>query len=126
MSAIPSGGGLPGLRGAERAGDRPLSGPDRPRDLFAALRDGRVEGEHARLRAAAQLLEGQFYQNLFSAMRDTVPEGGLTSGGAGEEMFTSLLDQRMADAAAARQETGLSRALYRVFAARLGPEGGAE
>lgn len=98
-------------------------GPDRPKDLFGALRSGRIQGDRARLRAAAELMEGQFYQNLFSAMRETVPEGGLTSGGQGEEMFSSLMDQHMADAAASRQDTGLSRALYRVFARTLGADG---
>ena len=89
-------------------------------DLLGALRDGRIRGDRARLQAAAQLMEGQFYQNLFSAMRETVPEGGLMSGGQGEEMFRSLMDQHVADAAAARQESGLSRALYRAFADRVG------
>ena len=95
-------------------------GPDRPRDLFGALRDGRIQGEPARLRAAAQLMEGQFYQQLFSAMRETVPDGGITSGGQGEEMFSSLLDQHMADAAASRGESRLSRALYRHFVDQVG------
>lgn len=105
----------------------PLHGPGgRPGDLLGALRDGRIQGEEARLKAATQLLEGQFYQILFSAMRDTVPTGGLTSGGQGEEMFTDLMDQQVADAAAADSERGIGAALYRHFMNHLGVGGGEE
>jgi len=96
------------------------------RDPLTALRDGRVQGEAARLRAATRLLEGTFYQELFKAMRQTVPDGGGPDGGAGEEIFTGMLDQHIADAAALRSERGLGEALYRHFARAAGiPEGGA-
>lgn len=91
-----------------------------PRDPLAALRDGRLHGPEARLRAATRLLEGTFYQELFKAMRATVPEGGGPGGGAGEEIFTGLLDQHVADAAAQRSERGLGEALYRRFARAAG------
>lgn len=84
-------------------------------DLLSALRDGRIVGERARLKAATQLLEGQFYQMLFKAMRDTVPTGGLTSGGQGEDVFRSMLDQQVADAAAGQSHRGIGAALYRHF-----------
>jgi Rod binding domain-containing protein len=89
------------------------AGPGGPEGIFEALRDGRIQGDEARLKAAASLLESSFYQELFKAMRDTVPDTGLLSGGGGEEMFTSLLDQHLADEAAARLERGLAEALYR-------------
>lgn len=80
-----------------------------------ALRDGRIKDPEARLRTAARLLESSFYQELFKAMRATVPESGITGGGSGEDMFQSLMDERVAEAAALRQERGLGRALYRYF-----------
>lgn len=95
-------------------------------DRLAALRDGRVRGEESRLRAAAQLLEGTFYQELFKAMRETVPEGGAMSGGAGEDMFTGLLDQHVSEAAALKSTRGLGQALYAQFASRLGMSEAAE
>ena len=77
-----------------------------------------------RLRAVARDLEGVFVEQLFKAMRETVPEGGVMDGGSGEEMFTGLLDQRLAAQAPARWEHGLAEALYRQLrgAAGLGAE----
>lgn len=91
-----------------------------PQGVFEALKSGQIQGDRARLKAAASLLESSFYQELFKAMRDTVPDSGLLSGGSGEDMFTSLMDQQLADQAAARAERGLSKALYRQLAPALG------
>lgn len=76
-----------------------------------ALRAGRIEDGDARLRATADLLEGVFYQELFKAMRETVPESGLTGGNA-QEVFSSMMDQHVAESAAARAVDGLGDALY--------------
>lgn len=92
-------------------------------DALAALRGGRVQGEEARLRAATRLLEGTFYQELFKAMRQTVPQGGVVDGGAGEAMFTELMDQHVSDAAALRATRGIGQALYDRFVGALeGPD----
>ena len=71
---------------------------------------GRPEAE---LRRAAQQLEGVFVAQLFAAMRATVPAQGLTGGGAGEEMFSSLMDQHLSAEVPAQLHGGLSAALYR-------------
>ena len=52
--------------------------------------------EDARLRQSSRDLEGVFVEQLFKAMRETVPENSLLSGGAGEEMFTSMMDSHLA------------------------------
>lgn len=96
----------------------PAAGPGR--DPLAALRSGRLQEPEARLRAATRLLEGTFYQEMFKAMRRTVPEGGGPGGGQGEEIFTSLMDQHVADAAAARAQGGIGEVLYRRFARAAG------
>lgn len=72
-----------------------------------------------RLRATARQMEGVFVQQMFKTMRETVPEGSLTSGGAGEEMFAGLLDQHLADQVPDRWQSGLSDALYRQLSARI-------
>ncbi len=95
-------------------------GPTGP-DVLSALRDGRIQGEEARLRAATKLLEGSFYEQLFLAMRDTVPEGGALSGGQGQEIFEGLLDQRVAESAAMKAEAGLGEALYRYLTGGVEP-----
>ena len=84
-------------------------------DVLRDLRRGRIQGAEARLRAATRLLEGLTYEELFKAMRSTVPEGGALSGGTGQEIFESLLDQHVAQAAAMGSERGLGSALYRHF-----------
>ena len=100
-----------------------IGGPDSGGDALRALRDGRVEKATDRLRSATQLFEGTFYQEVFKAMRATVPQGGIVSGGSGEEIFIGMLDQTVADAAAARSDRGLGSALYRYLAQRI-PGGG--
>ncbi len=97
-----------------RDGVGPIAGP-RNTDVLADLRSGRIKGEEARLRAATRLLEGFTYQELFKAMRDTIPEGGALPGGAGKEIFEALLDQHVAQAAAMGSERGLGSAMYRQF-----------
>ncbi|MBX9928083.1 MAG: rod-binding protein [Gemmatimonadaceae bacterium] len=76
-------------------------------------------GEQAPLQRVARQLEGVFVQQLFKAMRETVPQDGAFSGGAGEEMFTSMLDERMAEQAPAQWDRGLSGAIVRAFRDRV-------
>jgi flagellar protein FlgJ len=75
--------------------------------------------EAERLRKVARDLEGVFVEQMFKAMRETVPEGGVVDGGSGEAMFTGLLDQRLSAEAPARWEHGLAEVLYRQLAGRL-------
>ena len=72
-----------------------------------------ASSEETKLRRATQELEGVFVQELFKAMRETVPEGGIVDGGPGEEMFASMMDQTISAEAASGWERGLGAALYR-------------
>ena len=67
----------------------------------------------ARLREAAHQLEGVFVSHLFKAMREAVPEGGLFEGGPGQDVFTQLFDEELAQALAQRLEGSLGDMLYR-------------
>ena len=91
-----------------------VSGPG-PGGLLESIRNGRIQGEDAKLRAATNALEGTFYQELFKAMRESVPESGLLDGGSGEDAFTAMLDQHLADVQATRSDRGIGQALYRWF-----------
>ncbi|MBY0489639.1 MAG: rod-binding protein [Gemmatimonadaceae bacterium] len=67
-----------------------------------------------KLKKSAQALEGLFVQQLFKAMRDTVPQQeGIVTGGAGEDIFTSLMDEHLATETPKQWEGGLAEALYR-------------
>ena len=72
-----------------------------------------------RLRAATKQLEGVFVQELFKAMRETVPKDGLSDGGAGEEIFTSLMDEKIAAHVPDHWEHGIGDSLYRQLRAAL-------
>jgi flagellar protein FlgJ len=82
-------------------------------DLKAPAAINPADDPDAALRGVARQLEGVFVEHLFRAMRDTVPEGGLTDGGSGEEIFTGMLDQQLADSLAAGWDRGLGTAIYR-------------
>ena len=69
--------------------------------------------DDARLRKAAKQLDGVLVGQLFKAMRDTVPHDGMTDGGAGEDMFSGLLDQRLSETAAAKSKHGMNEGLVR-------------
>ena len=52
------------------------------------------------LRQTAKQLNSVFVQQLFTAMRNTVDtEGGIASGGQGEDMFRGMMDQQVAEMA---------------------------
>jgi peptidoglycan hydrolase FlgJ len=69
-------------------------------------------GADARLRRACAELEGVFMEQLMKVMRETVPKDGVVNGGAGEELFTGLLDAHLSAASAERADRGLGALLY--------------
>jgi peptidoglycan hydrolase FlgJ len=74
------------------------------------------------LKKVSKQLEGVFVQQLFKAMRDTVPQGeGFVSGGAGEDIFTSLMDEHLAAETPTQWEGGLGEALYRQLRSQFAP-----
>jgi flagellar protein FlgJ len=77
------------------------------------------EAEKARLRKAAAGMEAVFLEQLLKAMRETVPQDGALETGAGEAMFTGMMDSHLSGVAAARQSRGLGEALYRQLARML-------
>jgi flagellar protein FlgJ len=85
------------------------SAPQPPRD-----------GDHARLQQTAKQLESVFVEQLYKAMRQTVPqEEGIVSGGNAEGMFTGLMDQHLAADTPSQWEHGLADAIYRQLRGRL-------
>lgn len=86
------------------------------------MRTERVTGPatrdpHVELRRLAHRLESVFLNQLFQAMRASVPKDG--GGGAGGEMFQAMLDERVAEVATERMRSPVGEALYRQLARRL-------
>ena len=78
------------------------------------------------VRALSHQLEGVFLAQLFQAMRASVPQEDGLSQAPGQEMFTQMLDERVAAEAANHMTRGLGDALYRQLAARLPASGPTE
>jgi peptidoglycan hydrolase FlgJ len=75
-------------------------------------------GQTAALQKTARQLEGVFVDQLFKAMRETVPHDGYLDGGSGEDMFTSMLDEKVADQAPAQWNDPLAAAIVRQLQTR--------
>ena len=90
-----------------------IQGPASPAANQAASAD------EQRLRAVAKQLEGVFVQELFKAMRETVPKDGFTDGGAGEDIFTGLMDEKFATHVPEHWDRGIGESLYRQLRAAL-------
>ncbi len=72
--------------------------------------------KQARIRAQAARLEGVFMQELLKAMRETVPKEGVLEGGQGEDIFSSMFDEHIAEVAARRSGGALTEALVQQLA----------
>lgn len=90
--------------------------PGGPAAAAAAKPDARAD-----LRRLADQLQAVFMNQLFQAMRATVPESEGLGTDPGRQVFQQLFDERVAEEASARMHRGISEALYRQLAARLDP-----
>ncbi|HEY0777726.1 MAG TPA: rod-binding protein [Gemmatirosa sp.] len=74
----------------------------------------RGDADDPKLRNAARQLEGVFTQQLFKAMRETVPQGQgeISDSGGAQDMFTGLLDERLANDPRASSTHGIGDAIY--------------
>jgi flagellar protein FlgJ len=78
-----------------------------------------------RLTKVVGQLQGVFVEQLFKAMRETVPTDGVTDGGPGEAMFSGMMDQHLADELPGRWEHGIGDSLYRQLRPQLSRASGA-
>ena len=72
----------------------------------------------AKLQQTAAQLEGVFVLQMLKAMRASVPKGGLTDSSSGEETFTAMLDEKIADKVPAQWTHGLTDALMSQLTSR--------
>ncbi len=96
-----------------------MSSPIRP--VFAGA--DKAPDARDRLKKASNDLEGVFINELFKAMRETVPEDGILSEDPGKDMFTGMMDEKLAQLQAEKSHGGIGDALYRQLSRKL-PEAG--
>ena len=82
---------LRALPSAGRINERPSGSPATGPKTVAASKD------RDRLDKACGDFEAIFVQQLFKTMRASVPESALFNGGRAEEIYTSMLDQQVAE-----------------------------
>ena len=75
----------------------------------------------AKLKAACQQMESLFVDMLWKEMRKTLSTDNLFSGGVGEQMFTSQLDQAYSDLATKQRSMGLADMLYQQMKPQSAP-----
>jgi len=86
----------------------------------------RNDGRDAELRRLADEMEGVFYQQLFQAMRATLPESENALTRTGNDLFGAMMDDHMAEAAAMQTSGGLGAALYRQLAGAVSTHSNAD
>ncbi len=65
-----------------------------------------------KLKSLSKEFESFFFKEMISAMRKTVPKNELINGGHAEEIYKSMLDDRMAYQIADRGNGGIAQAIY--------------
>ena len=95
-----------------------MTDPIRPRDSLVTVNPPATRpidpATDKKLRDTAKQLEGLFVQQMFKAMRETVPQrDGIVSANAGEDMFTGLMDQHLAAETPSQWQGGLAESEYR-------------
>jgi flagellar protein FlgJ len=79
----------------------------------APARTDQPNSKTDRLQKTAKQLEGVFVLQMLKAMRATVPKGGVTEANSGEETFTAMLDEKIADQIPTQWKHGLTDALMK-------------
>ena len=77
------------------------------------------------VRKLSHQLEAVFVNQLFQAMRASVPKDPVLDNAPGADLFTQIMDEKLANQASDRLQRGLGESLYRQLARRLPetPEG---
>ena len=84
---------------------------------------GTVQERRAALRMASKEFEAIFIQQMISAMRKTVSDGGLIKENIGEKIFEGMLDEEWSKKLASRGgQTSLGELLYRQMSRHTGLE----
>ncbi len=88
----------------------PENGPRRPTGSQSGGHAGAVDRDQdrKRLNKACAEFEALLVQKLFQTMRASIPKSGLIDGGSAEEIYTAMMDQKVAQDLALQGGLGLS------------------
>ena len=75
------------------------------------------------IRQLSQRFEGLLLSQMFSSMRETVPQGGLVDRGFAQQTYQHMMHKQVASLSAQHQGLGMGEALYRHLVQGLGSEG---
>ena len=103
-------------------GALPLASARPPKSRPVAGAGESVEAKRARLKKATQEFESFFVLYMLKAMRKTVPENTLLSGGLGQDIYTSLFDEELSKKVASGSTNSLSDLLFESLSRRLEAE----
>lgn len=79
-----------------------------------------AQSPHAKLKQASHDLEGLFVNELFKAMRATLPQGdGILGSAPGQDLFQGMMDEKLSAIYAGKSQHGIGDALYRQLSRRL-------
>ncbi len=81
--------------------------------------DNGTNNEAQRLDRACAEFEALLVQKLFQTMRASIPKSGLIDGGSAEEIYTGMLDQKVAEEMSFRGGLGLSDRMKAQILGRL-------
>jgi len=85
--------------------------------------NGSLDEKRAALREASRQFEAVFMNQMISAMRKTVGEGGILNKSNGESIFEGMLDEEWAKKMASKTgPNSLSEILYKQLSYRMGLE----
>ncbi|MBU4316039.1 MAG: rod-binding protein [Proteobacteria bacterium] len=70
------------------------------------------EMESEKLKKVCQAFESLFVAQVMKEMRATVPKNELFDGGQAEEIYTSMLDEKLSEEIATNGSLGLAKKLY--------------
>jgi len=73
------------------------------------------------LRKSCREFEAIYIQEMYKAMRKTVPDSGLFEKDMASELYREMLDMEMAKATAAGKGTGIGEAMYQQMKDKVPP-----
>ena len=98
----------------------PLTSPNIPAAAGATKKPGTSSSKNLlSLRKSCRDFEAIYVQEMYKAMRKTVPDGGIGEKDMANGLYKEMLDMEMAKATAAGKGTGIGEAMYQQMKGKI-------